>query len=92
MTTCHISYALFDPVVIRPVFACRAEILPYLPQLVSGLGAVLAASKPDVQELALSALASIVSASGAAFEPYMGTAWVGRHAPSRGCTNAHFGT
>ncbi|KAG2492093.1 hypothetical protein HYH03_009587 [Edaphochlamys debaryana] len=48
-----------------------AEIVPYLQQLVTGLNAVLSCTGPAVQELALSALASVVAAAGKEFEPYM---------------------
>ncbi|EFJ45451.1 hypothetical protein VOLCADRAFT_94324 [Volvox carteri f. nagariensis] len=48
------------------------EIVPYLEQLVSGLCTVLGVTGPAVQELALSALASVVSAAGKEFEPYLG--------------------
>ncbi|GIL67102.1 hypothetical protein Vafri_20555 [Volvox africanus] len=48
-----------------------SEIVPYLEQLVSGLGAVLTVTGPAVQELALSALASVVAAARKDFEPYL---------------------
>ncbi|GFR46415.1 hypothetical protein Agub_g7997, partial [Astrephomene gubernaculifera] len=48
-----------------------AEIVAYLPQLVSGLCTVLSVTGPAVQELALSALASVVAAAGREFEPYL---------------------
>ncbi|GLC39350.1 hypothetical protein PLESTB_000894500 [Pleodorina starrii] len=49
-----------------------SEIVPYLEQLVSGLCTVLSVTGPAVQELAMSALASVVSAAGKDFEPFLG--------------------
>ncbi len=60
---------LYAPAPLRPQ---GPEIVPYLGQLVAGLGAVLGATGPEVQELALSALASVVAAAGKEFEPYLG--------------------
>ncbi|GLI66665.1 hypothetical protein VaNZ11_010595 [Volvox africanus] len=48
-----------------------SEIVPYLEQLVSGLGSVLTVTGPAVQELALSALASVVAAARKDFGPYL---------------------
>lgn len=49
------------------------EILPYVPQLVEQLLAVLQSSnRPDVQEMALSAVSSIAAAAQGAFQPYVG--------------------
>lgn len=59
--------------------------MPYLGQLVAGLGAVLGATGPEVQELALSALASVVAAAGKEFEPYLGGCrWAGSGAMGLG--------
>ncbi|KAF8069426.1 IPO4 [Scenedesmus sp. PABB004] len=49
-----------------------SELLPYMPQLVETLLCVLAASRPAVQEMALSAVASIAAAAQGAFQPYAG--------------------
>ncbi|PNH04952.1 putative importin subunit beta-4 [Tetrabaena socialis] len=49
-----------------------SEIVPYLQQLISGLVTVLNVTGPAVQELAMSALASVVAAAGKEFEPYLG--------------------
>jgi hypothetical protein len=49
-----------------------AEILPYMPQLISELLQVLQMGRPGVQEMALSAVSSIASAAEQAFQPYTG--------------------
>ena len=63
-----------EPPLLTPLHTCTQgpEIVPYLQQLVGGLGAVLGCSGPPVQELSLSALASVVAAAGKEFEPYLG--------------------
>jgi hypothetical protein len=50
-----------------------SEILPYVPQLVEQLMAVLQTGRPGVQEMALSAVSSIAAAAQGAFQPYTGT-------------------
>ncbi|WIA30405.1 hypothetical protein OEZ86_000490 [Tetradesmus obliquus] len=47
-----------------------AEILPYMPQLISELLQVLQMGRPGVQEMALSAVSSIAAAAEQAFQPY----------------------
>jgi hypothetical protein len=64
-----------------------AEIMPYMPQLISELLQVLQMGQPGVQEMALSAVSSIAAAAEQAFQPYTGkmperrqvhvTAWAG---------------
>lgn len=49
-----------------------SEILPYVPQLVEQLMAVLQSGRPGVQEMALSAVSSIAAAAQGAFQPYTG--------------------
>jgi hypothetical protein len=49
-----------------------AEILPYMPQLISELLQVLQMGRPGVQEMALSAVSSIAAAAEQAFQPYTG--------------------
>lgn len=51
-----------------------AEILPYMPQLISELLQVLQMGRPGVQEMALSAVSSIAAAAEQAFQPYTGRA------------------
>ncbi len=48
------------------------EVLPYVPQLVQQLLALLQGGRPGVQEMALSALASVAAAAQEAFQPYAG--------------------
>lgn len=55
------------------------DILPYMKELLEQLMAVLQGAKPDVQEMALSAVSSIAAAAQGAFQPYTGGCGAHRH-------------
>lgn len=55
------------------------DILPYMKELLEQLMAVLQGAKPEVQEMALSAVSSIAAAAQGAFQPYTGGRGARRH-------------